>query len=91
MTDPLLLSLCLIFPVVGMVVVPLLPGPFKAKANLIFVILIAAVTTIPAVKALTGNNVNAVINQTLVFGNIEFHIDSLSAWFILIINLTCIN
>src|SRR5512138_3777913 len=91
MTDPLLLSLCLIFPVVAIIVVPLLPGSLKAKANFIFVILIAAVTTIPGVKALTGNNVDAVINQTLVFGNIVFHIDRLSAWFILIINLTCIN
>ena len=91
MTDSLLLFLGLLLPVAGMISIPFLPHSFRAKVNFIFVILIAAVTSIPAVKALAGNNADAVISKTLVFGNISFHIDSLSAWFILIINLTCIN
>ena len=91
MTDSLLLSLALLLPIAGMISIPLLPHPFRAKANFVFVLLIAAATSIPAVKALTGNAVDIVISKTLVFGNISLHIDSLSSWFILIINLTCIN
>jgi len=91
MTDSLLLFLSLLLPIAGMISIPFLPHPIRAKANLIFVLLIAAITSIPAVKALTGNAVDTVISKTLVFGNISLHIDSLSSWFILIINLTCIN
>ncbi len=91
MTDSLLFSLALLLPVAGIISIPLLPHSIRAKANFVFVCLVAAVTSIPAVKALTGNDVDVIIGKTLVFGNISIHIDSLSAWFILIINLTCIN
>lgn len=91
MTDSLLLYLTFLLPVAGMILIPLLPHSIRAHANISFVLLIAAVTSIPAVKALSGNAVDIVLNKTLVFGNISLHIDSLSAWFILIINLTCIN
>ena len=91
MTDSLLLSLCLVLPVVGMISIPLFPHALRAKVNFIFAVLIAAVSSFPAINALAGNTVDAVITQTLVFGNIEFHVDSLSAWFIFIINFTCIN
>jgi len=87
----MLFYLALLLPVTGMISIPLLPHSIRAKANFLFICLVAAVTSIPAVKALTGNNVEGIISKTLVFGNISFHIDSLSAWFILIINLTCIN
>ena len=91
MTDSLLLFLTLLLPIAGMISIPFLPHSIRAKGNFIFVLLIAAITSIPAVKALTGNAVDIVISKTLVFGNISLHIDSLSSWFILIINLTCIN
>jgi len=91
MTDSSLLLLSLLLPIAGMFSIPFLPHSIRAKANFVFVLLIAATTSILAVKALTGNAVDIVISKTLVFGNISLHIDSLSAWFILIINLTCIN
>ena len=74
-----------------MILIPFLHGSIRSKANFVFVLLIAAVTTIPAVNALIGNNIDIVTGKTFVFGYIQFHLDSLSAWFILIINLTCIN
>jgi len=43
------------------------------------------------VKALTGTSIDILIGNNVVFGNISIHIDKLSSWFILIINLTCIN
>lgn len=91
MSDYLLLSLILLLPMAGMISIPFLPHSIRAKANFVFVLLIAVITSIPAVKALTGNAVDIVISKTLVFENISLHIDSLSSWFILIINVTCIN
>ena len=91
MSDFLLLYLALLLPIAGMISIPLLPHSIRAKANFVFVLLIAAITSIPAVKALSGNAIDILVIKTLVFGNITVHIDSLSSWFILIINLTCIN
>jgi len=91
MSHLLLLSLALLLPIAGIISIALLPHLIRAKVNFIFVLLIAVITSIPAVDALTGNTIEIVISRTLVFGNISFQIDSLSAWFILIINLTCIN
>ena len=91
MTESLLFLLALFLPLAGIISILLLPHFIRAKVNLLFVLLIAATTSVPAVKAITENAVEVIISQTIVFGNISFHIDSLSAWFILIINLTCIN
>jgi hydrogenase-4 component B len=91
MADFWLFFLVFLLPIVGMISIPFLPQSAKAKANFIFVLLIAAATSVPAVKALTGNPINIFIGKSIVFGNISIHIDSLSSWFILIINLTCIN
>jgi hydrogenase-4 component B len=91
MDDNLLLYLSALVPLAGMVLIPLMPHSARAKGHLIFVLLIATVTSIPAIKSLAGNTVDMVLSETLVFGNISVHIDGLSSWFILIINLTCIN
>lgn len=91
MTNSLLLFLSFVLPIAGMISIPFLPHSIRSKAKFIFVLLMAVITSIPAVKALTGNTIEIVISKALVFGNISFQIDSLSAWFILIINLTCIN
>ncbi len=74
-----------------MISISLLPHSTRAVANLIFVLLIAVTTSVPAIKALTGNTFDIFIGNNAVFGNISVHIDSLSSWFMLIINLTCIN
>jgi hydrogenase-4 component B len=91
MKDFSLFFLSLILPIAGMISIPFFSHAFRAKANFIFVLLIAAITSVPAFSALAGNTIDFVISKTLVFGNISFQIDSLSAWFILIINFTCIN
>lgn len=91
MTDFWLFFLAFLLPIAGMISISLLPDLVRAKTNFIFVLLIAAATSVPAVKALTGNPINIFIGKNIVFGNISIHIDSLSSWFILIINLTCIN
>jgi hydrogenase-4 component B len=91
MPDFLLLFLSFLLPIAGMISIPFLPHAIRSKANFILVLLIAAITCIPSIEALTGNTFEIIIHNTIFFGNISFQIDSLSAWFILIINLTCIN
>ena len=91
MPDFLLAFLFFLLPIAGMISIPFLPHATRSKANFILVLLIAVVTSIPAFKALTGNTFEIIIHNKIFFGNISFQIDSLSAWFILIINLTCIN
>jgi hydrogenase-4 component B len=91
MIDSLFFYFAFLFPLAGMVLIALLPHSLKAPVNFIFVLLSAVTTSIPAIKALGGDTVHIFINQSIVFGNISLQIDSLSAWFILIINLTCLG
>ena len=91
MTESLLFFSALLLPIAGIISISLVPHFIRAKANFVFVLLTAVVTSVPAIKALTGNSIEILINHTTVFGNLSIHIDSLSSWFILIINLTCIN
>jgi len=91
MTESLLLALAISLLIAGVISISLLPHSTRAKANFIFIVLVAVTTSTPAVRALTGNSIDIFIGNNVVFGNISIHIDSLSSWFILIINLTCIN
>lgn len=76
---------------IGLILIPLLTSRARAIGNFLFVLLNAAATSIPAINALMGNPLDTVISGTSFFGNIPLRIDALSAWFILIINFTCIN
>lgn len=91
MTHFLIFFLSLVIPVAGMILIPFLAHELRAKASFIFVLLMAAVTSVPSISTLSGNG-DAILNfTTYIFGNITLRIDSLSSWFILIINVTCIN
>src|SRR5680860_156306 len=76
---------------IGIVSIPLLPSKIKAFSNFLFVLLVAITTSIPAVNALLGNPMDITLPGSAFFGDIPLRIDALSAWFILIINLTCVN
>ena len=91
MTDSLLFLSSLLFLIAGVIVLPFLPYKYRAKSGFLFVLLIAASTSIPAFKALSGSAFNMIVKDISVFGNVSLQTDGLSAWFILIINLTCIN
>lgn len=79
------------FSVIACCVIPFLPSAKKSWVALVFVLLNATVTSVAAVLALSGDTIDFKLNGGLVFGDIPLRIDSLSAWFILIINLTCVN
>jgi hydrogenase-4 component B len=91
MTESSFLFLSFLLPLAGMISIPIMSHSIRSKANFVFVLVTAIATSVPAITTLAGTTNATVIITTIVFGNISFHIDSLSAWFILIINLTCIN
>jgi hydrogenase-4 component B len=91
MGDSLLLILLVFLPISGIIAVLFLPHHYRAKFSFLFVILLAASISIPAFEGLGGKIFDVTVKDLPVFGNITFHIDGLSSWFILIINLTCIN
>jgi hydrogenase-4 component B len=70
---------------------PFLPNHKKSVGGCVFVLLNAAITSIPAWQALVGQSVEFTVYGGVVFGDIPLRIDPLSAWFILIVNLTCVN
>ncbi|PIV93417.1 MAG: hypothetical protein COW44_09515, partial [Flavobacteriaceae bacterium CG17_big_fil_post_rev_8_21_14_2_50_33_15] len=76
---------------IGILSIPLLPSKIKAFASFFFVLLVAIATSIPAVHALLGSPVEIYLPGSPFFGEIPLRIDALSAWFILIINITCLN
>lgn len=91
MSESYLLFIALLLPLAGIISITLFPAAFRSKVNFVFVLLIALASSIPALKVLTGNSIDLLVANNHVFGKISLHIDKLSSWFILIINLTCIN
>lgn len=74
------------------VVIPFLPAGKKSMAGFLVVLLNALFTSVPAVQVLISNTATQHnFFLSFPFENIPFRIDPLAAWFMLIINLTCIN
>ncbi len=86
-----LLILILLLPIAGVAIIPFIAHSYRAKSCFLFVLLIAVMTSIPALRSLNGNDFGIVVSGMPVFGNVAIHIDALSGWFILIINFTSIN
>ncbi len=75
----------------GMALIPLVPAGARAVVSFIFVLLNALLSSVPAFEALAGRPLDFIFEGTPFFGNVPVRMDALSAWFILIINFTCIN
>lgn len=86
-----LLILSIIIAGVGIILIPFFSSGAKPSINFISVLLIAFVTSVPAVTVILGEPIQLIIAQSPFFGDIPVRIDALSSWFILVINLTCIN
>lgn len=72
-------------------IVPALPVKYKGLAALVFVGVVAAITSFMAVEAVMNGKIEIILEGGKVFGNIPIRIDALSAWFILIVNFTAFN
>lgn len=79
------------FVVLSILLIPLLRANLKSVTALVLILLNALLTSFPAIRALQGNTFTYDLFGGLNFGNILLEIDPLSAWFILIINITLIN
>ncbi len=87
----LLFSAYLLFLLSGTLLLPFIPVRHKATISIILVFLIAVLTSALAFKALAWGAIEIQINGGLFFGIIPLRIDSLTAFFILIINFTAIT
>jgi formate hydrogenlyase subunit 3/multisubunit Na+/H+ antiporter MnhD subunit len=72
----------------GIIVIPFFPLRIKPLITILVVSLIAVVTSYLAVIALSSGSIEYLVGGGVFFGVIPVRIDALSAWFILIINLT---
>lgn len=91
MEDGFFLFCTIFFSVLACCVIPFSSPSKKSTLAVLFVAFNAFVTSLLAVQALTDHPIEFMLSGGEVFGDIPLRIDSLSAWFILIINLTCVN
>ncbi len=91
MGDSNLLILNFIVTFFGLLLILISPAKWKSGLLLLLVIFNSFLTSVPAIHALTGTPLNIIISRFSPFGPIPVRIDALAAWFILIINFTCIT
>jgi formate hydrogenlyase subunit 3/multisubunit Na+/H+ antiporter MnhD subunit len=78
----------LVITLVGIISLFFVPLRFKANLSVLVVFLNAILTSFIAIRVLTGQPFEYILNAGAFLGNIKIAVDSLSAWFILIINFT---
>jgi hydrogenase-4 component B len=91
MSDLQLLITSVVVTVVGFWLFLVLPSRVKPGFNALLVLITSVFTSILAVHALHYGTVEILFQGSAFFGTIPIRIDALSAWFILIINFTCLN
>ena len=76
----------------SLTIIPLLPKDQKSVAAFLIVLSNAIFTSIPAIQSiLNGITIQHSLFLAYPFEQINLRIDPLAAWFMLIINLTCLN
>lgn len=75
----------------GILSLPFISSKFKPVVGVVSVFLVALVTSILAIKGFDQEGIIYLINGGTFFGEIPIRIDALSAWFILIINITAVT
>ncbi|HAF30987.1 MAG TPA: hypothetical protein DCG75_18270 [Bacteroidales bacterium] len=91
MIDIQFLILSLFATIVGWFAIFFVPDKIKGNITFGFVMITAILTSIPAMHALVAEEIEVAFSGISLTGNIPVRIDSLSAWFILIINFTSIT
>jgi hydrogenase-4 component B len=91
MWDIRFLYLSIFITLAGIAAIPFLPSRVKSVFTGILVFINALLTTFIAVNVLSGNSFAYLLSGLGWFGKIPLRIDPLSAWFIVIINFTCVN
>ena len=91
MGDIQLLFLSVATTALGLILIGFAPARVKSSLTAILIIINSIFTSILSVGVLLGHPVEFIISGAYFYGDIPIRIDSLSAWFMLIINLTSIN
>ena len=86
-----LINLSWIIALLGVLIIFLVPANLKSKTATLAVVINSILTSCLAILSLTGHAVSFIFEGGAVMGDIPIRIDGLSAWFILIINFTCIT
>lgn len=86
-----LVGLTALILVAGIVGLMTIADKYRPFLTLFIVLINATLTSIPSVLALTAGMQTGAFTLPHLLGNVIVRIDSLSAWFILIINFTSIN
>jgi len=86
-----LINLSWIIALLAAIVLLIIPVKMKANTAIIAVFANAIVTSWLAIQALNGQTVSFTFDGGISMGDIIIRIDQLSAWFILIINFTCVT
>lgn len=84
-----LLTVSIFFVLFAIWAIVLVPVKIKPFFGALFVTVVSILTTIPAIAAFSGNQPVYLTNSLPFFGNTLFQLDELSAWFIIVINITC--
>lgn len=84
----LLFNAFVIVFLIGIISLPFIPLRLKSLITTLTVLSIALVTSALAIIAFSSGEIEYIVNGGVFFGKIPLRIDPLSAWFILIINLT---
>lgn len=77
--------------VVSAVLVSLAPSKAKGYITIAATIVMSAIAIIPSVYALTGEKIQLLFKGSYLTGEIHLVLDSLSAWFIIVISITFIT
>lgn len=85
------INLSWIIAFLAMIAIYFAPSKMKANTAAIAVVANSIITGWLAILALTGHIVSFIFYGGNLFGDITVRIDELSAWFILIINFTCVT
>jgi formate hydrogenlyase subunit 3/multisubunit Na+/H+ antiporter MnhD subunit len=81
----------LVITIIGIIVLLFVPIRFKANLAVLVVFLNVLLTGFIAFNVLNGQTFEYTLDAGAFLGNIQLAVDSLSAWFILIINFTSIT
>ncbi len=91
MESELLLNLSWIVTIAAILALSFVSFKLKSYVAILTVVIIATVTSIPALRALNGDIVGFLLQKNGYWGDIPVRIDGLSAWFILIVNFTSVT
>lgn len=86
-----MINLFILIVLTATILIPFVTVKYKGLITVTAVVICGILSSFYSVKALLGIDYDIVLKGTMMFGNVPLKIDSLSGWFILMINFTLIT